>query len=344
MLDEQYIRIMGSRLDRFKPISQHRYQCRCPLCGDSKKDKKKARGNFFMYRGSWLYKCHNCGKSMRIPTLLETAFPDLYDEYIMGSTRDRMTQEANNHTAQYPKHRITQYSSFEKPESPKNTLIDFDLPKLSDLPDDHPAVSYARGRKLPAKYLHDLYYAENFKKWSNTIVKDAFADTQFDDARIVIPFRNEKGEMFAFQGRSLKKSKLKYLTVKIDPNAQKIFGLDRIDKTQPVVVVEGPIDSMFLENALGTADSSLSSAENVEFNATFAWDNEPRSPIICKKIEDAINNGSSVVIWKKSNRFKDINDAVVYHNFTIDSINQLVRKRTFQGLEALAELNNWRKA
>ena len=328
MLDEQYIKIMGQRLLLFKPIGNNKYQCRCPLCGDSKKDKKKARGNFFMYKGSWLFKCHNCGKSLRIPTMLETAFPDLYDEYVMGKHKNRVTQKAKPHTTQKAIIRTTR--------NPINRTID--LPKLSDLPDDHPAVTYAKDRKLPTKYLHDLYYAEKFNKWSNTIVPKTFANTNFDSERIVIPFRDEKGGIFAFQGRAIHPSKIKYLTVKIDPDKQKIFGLDRIDKSKPIYVVEGPFDSFFIENCLGTADSSLGSIDGI-----YCWDNEPRSPIICKKIEDAINNGSSVVIWKKSNKFNDINDAIQYHGYDIARINELVKKRTFQGLLALAELHNWRK-
>ena len=210
---------MGSRLDRFRPLSRNRYECRCPLCGDSKKDKKKARGNFFMYKGSWLYKCHNCGRSMRIPTMLEELYEDLYDEYLMGKNVSRMstTQKAKNSTTQKTKNDTTQSPINRTTEPPK-----IDLPKLSDLPDDHPAVSYAKDRQLPTKYLHDLYYAEKFKKWSNSIVPDAFANTDYDDDRIVIPFRDEQGRFFAIPGRSLKKSKLKYLTVKNNTKNQKI--------------------------------------------------------------------------------------------------------------------------
>lgn len=329
-LDEQYIKLLGQRCLLFRSIGNNKYVCRCPLCGDSKKDKKKARGNFYIWKGSWMFKCHNCTKSYGIPTLLEIAFPDLYDDYIMGKHKERcVTGTANNNTTRKASNRTTQYP----------IISDFDLPKLSDLPDDHPAVSYAKDRKLPTKYLHDLYYAEKFKLWSNTIVPTAFANTNYDDDRIVIPFRDEKGGIFAFQGRALQKSKLKYLTVKIDPNKQKIFGLDRIDKNKPIYVVEGPFDSLFLDNALGTADSSLDSISGI-----YVWDNEARSPIICKKIEKAINDGKSVVIWKKSHTFNDINDAIQYHGFTIARINEVVRNRTFQGLEALLELNNWRKS
>jgi len=271
--------------------------------------------------------------------MLERIAPDLYEEYIMGKTRERMTQWVESST-QSPKNDTTQ--------SPKKSTpsVEIDLPKLSELPEDHPAVSYARGRKLPAKYFHDLYYTEQFKKWSISIVPGAFSDQslKFDDARIVIPFRDANGKLFAFQGRALDKCKLKYLTVKLDQDKQKIYGLNHLKNTaDPVLVVEGPLDSMFLENSVGTADSSLESLKEMFSHPVFIWDNEPRSEQIVKKMEKAINAGESVVIWKRTNMFNDINDAIQNFGFTIEKINELVKRRTFSGLEALLEFNNWRK-
>lgn len=277
---------------------------------------------------------------MRVPTMLERLFPDLYDEYLMGSNMRRMTQRIPSTQTQKAKTCTAQ--------SPKKSTPDvvIDLPKLSDLPSDHPAVSYARKRKLPAKYYHDLYYAEQFKKWSNSIVPNTFSSEglKFDDARIVIPFRDKDGRLFAFQGRALEKSRIKYLTVKIDQDKQKIYGLNYLNGvTRNVRVVEGPIDSLFLDRCVGTADSSLDTIAELFDDPVFIWDNEPRSPQIVKKMEKAIENGHSVVVWKKSNEFNDINDAVENYGFDIEQINELVDKRTFKGMMALLELNNWRK-
>jgi hypothetical protein len=263
---------------------------------------------------------------------LETTFPDLWDDYIMGKHRDRMTQKANKSTT----------LKTNKSTTLKTNNHKINLPKLSDLPADHLAVSYTQGRQIPTKYMSELYYAEHFKKWSNTMVPGTFENTNYDEPRLIIPFFDVNNEIFAFQGRALKESKIKYLTVKIH-DKQKIFGLDKVDLTKPVYVVEGPIDSMFLDNAVGTADASLESIAKTVKNAVYVWDNEPRSPIIVKKMEQAIDSGHKVVIWKKSNAFNDINDAILKHGFNIVKINELVKSRTFQGMMALVELNNWRK-
>ena len=67
---------------------------------------------------------------------------------------------------------------------------------------------------------------------------------------MLIPFRNEKGEIFAYQGRAFGNEQPKYMTIKLDQDADKIYGLDRVNNNEQIYVVEGPIDSMFLDNCL----------------------------------------------------------------------------------------------
>lgn len=332
LLDERYVQFAGVRLAGFKAGQRSKYACRCPLCGDSQSDKKKLSGNFFTYQNRFVYHCYKCGKSMAIGPFLKRVYPDLYEEYTFNFvTRKPEVPDIPNPIFQEKKVALHINSS------------EFNIPRISELPPEHPAVSYIARRKIPAKYYSDLFYAEAFQAWSNTVVPGAFENVKYDEPRLVIPFRDSSGKVFAFQGRSFGASKVKYLTVKIDPDAKKIYGLDKIDTSKKIYIVEGPIDSMFVENSLASADSSLTSGVNVNWDVTFVWDNEPRSPQIIKKIESAIDQNLSVVIWRRTNRFKDINDAVQKHGFTIDSINSLIRERTFSGLQARLELNNWRK-
>lgn len=327
MLDVQYIKQVGQRLQLFRPVGQKKFVFRCPYCGDSKTDKKKTRGNFYQYKGDWLFKCFKCGTTTNVPNFLKKHAPDLFDEYLLGTKFKREVQLPGMQ---------------EEKVEVKELSRDIDLPSLADLPADHVAVSYMLNRKLPSKYLHDLYFAEQFKKWSNSIVPGAFQSEKYDDSRIVIPFRKENREIFAFQGRSLNPAeKLKYLTVKIE-DRQKIFGLDRLDKNRTVLVTEGPLDSLFLYNAIGSADSDLASLRDIADDVVLVWDNEPRKITIMKKVEKAIEEGCSVVIWKGENTFNDINDAIM-QGFSIEEINELIRERTFTGLRAMLEYNNWKK-
>ena len=84
-----------------------------------------------------------------------------------------------------------------------------------------------------------------------------------NDARLVIPFYDEYNDLIAVSGRALENSsdKLRYVTVRTNDSTDKlIYGLDRVDLTKPVKIVEGPIDSLFLNNCVASGDSSLAIA------------------------------------------------------------------------------------
>jgi hypothetical protein len=120
----------------------------------------------------------------------------------------------------------------------------------------------------------------------------------------MIPFRNEEGEIFAYQGRAFGSETPKYITIKLDEDADKIFGLDRVDKSKPILVVEGPLDSLFLDNCVAMAGADFN---NFEGDLTIVFDNEPRNKEICKQIEKIINKGRSIVLWPEQIKEKDIN-------------------------------------
>ena len=124
----------------------------------------------------------------------------------------------------------------------------------------------------------------------------------------------------------------------------KIYGLDRINKDETVYVVEGPIDSMFLENAVATADSNLASAERLidKTKLVLVYDNEPRNKEIIKLMDKAIDNHYQVVIWPEYLEEKDINEMIM-NGFSPDDIQDIISKNTFVNLRAKMEFINWKK-
>ena len=70
-----------------------------------------------------------------------------------------------------------------------------------------------------------------------------------DEERIIIPLYYKKN-LIGFQGRSIGFSKVKYITVMLDDDAPKIYGLDNIRTDAPVYVTEGPFDSTFIRNSI----------------------------------------------------------------------------------------------
>ena len=144
--------------------------------------------------------------------------------------------------------------------------------------------------------------------------------------------------MFAAQGRAFGNETPKYLTVKFQ-DQPKIFGLDRVDLSKRVYVVEGPLDSLFVKNCLAVAGADFGDLPFRE-NATIILDNEPRSKEIIKRMEKLIEYNYELVIWPDNIKEKDINDMILSDSKL--NILKIINKCTFSGLEAKLKLANWK--
>jgi hypothetical protein len=275
--------------------------------------------------------CHNCGASTSFYNFLKQVDESLLKEY-------QLERYKNGEGSNSPKPEFEEY----KQEAPKFKKA-LELPSIDSLPEAHFAKSYVHDRRIPKAFHSQLYYAEDFATFiqnlgiENTGLKEK-------DNRLVIPFYDKEKNLVALQGRALGESKLRYITLKLHDDNKKIFGLDRANTESMVYVTEGPIDSMFLENAVATADSNLESASDSldKSMITLVFDNEPRNKEIVTKMEHAIDNHYNVVIWPEFMTDKDINDMVL-NGFSPDEIQDIVNKNTFVNLRAKMEFVNWKK-
>ncbi len=332
-IDRNFLLQVSPKLQRFAKKKDDLYNFRCPLCGDSQKNKLKSRGYVFRKKNDYFYMCHNCGVSTTFYNFLKQVDPNLVQEYQLERYKNGETGNNN-----YPKPEFEEFKT-EKPTF-KKTL---ELPTLDSLPEAHFAKVYVQQRRIPQAFYSQLYYAEDFAAFIQSlgIEKDGLHK---DDKRLVIPFYDKEKNLVAIQGRSLGESKLRYITLKLHDDNKKVFGLDRIDTDELVYVVEGPIDSMFLDNAVATADSNLESIAEVldKSKVVLVFDNEPRNKEIVKKLEHAIDNHFNVVIWPEMIEEKDINDMIL-SDFSQDEIQDFISKNTFLNLRAKMEFVNWKK-
>ena len=324
-VDDLYINRLSIRLEKFKRVKNSLYNFRCPFCGDSKKNKNKARGYFFLVKGRMVYKCHNCGVGKTTANFLKDFAPDLYSEYQLEKYRMNSTGKG------------TTVEKFTIPDSTPKFKKPHDLKCISDLNKEHPAKKYLLDRKVPESQLSRLFYAEKFKTWVNT-QKKTFDNVQNDQPRIIIPLVRADGTWFGIQGRSLAKyTTLRYITVMFEDH-QKVFGLDTINKNEKVYVTEGPLDSLFMDNAIAMcgADVDLSSWD---YDFVYVYDNEPRNRQIIERMEKSISKQDNIVIWPKNVREKDINDMVLAG---LDP-SAIIYSNTYNGLEAKLKFTDWKR-
>ena len=330
-IQEKYVRLLAHTVERYKVVSDSPLSVnfRCPICGDSKKSKRKARG--FVFRtpdGDFRYKCHNCGDSRSLRSLLKTIDPTLYREYVAEVTLK--PQVAPLESVREKDLRTT--------ASNDQVSINVDLPRLVDLPESHPAVKYWTERRIPRDRMADAYWTDAYFRWVNdTLIPDKFTDKALarDCGRIVLPFRDDRKRITAMTARSVGGQEPKYVAIKL-LHPVSPFGSDRVDPKSTVIVLEGPIDSMFIRNAVAMGTSN----RKVDFpNRIMVFDNEPRAPAIVSIMERAIADGETVVVWPKDVAQKDVNDMVLA-GLDPESI---IRSRAFSGLRARIELNDWRR-
>ena len=319
MIDSKYINLVSSRLQKFKRVKADLYNFRCPICGDSQKNRSKTRGYLYAIKANVNYKCHNCGASMSLNNFIKHIDPVIAKQYAFEKFKDGHT--GRNFVTEEP------IFQFEAPKFKQK----LDLPKASD---NAIAKLYLEKRKLnPTKF----YYADKFKAWSNTL-KETFDSVEYDEPRIIIPLFY-KDNLVGFQGRSLGPNKVKYITVMISDSAPKIYGLDEIETNSSVYITEGPFDSTFIKNSVAMCGADADVRKWGISDPVWIYDNEPRNIEIVKRISNTIDKGDKVVIWPSNIVEKDINDMVMSgHN-----VQELVELNIYNGLEANLKFNIWKR-
>lgn len=323
-LDTKYISLVSGRLEKFKK-SNNTYNFRCPYCGDSQKNKNRARGYFFQKKGSYIYKCHNCGVGRTLANFLKDHDQSLYSEYVLESYREGSTGKGT-------KIPLPEFN-FEKPSFKKNIFSD--LQKVSDLNKTHVARRFLEARKLPPEL---FYFCPKFKEWTNKH-KQVFKDTRYDESRIIIPLK-DKGGTFGYQGRSIyPQSQIRYITVMLDESKTKLYGMDSVDESKTIYITEGPFDSHFLRNAIAMCGSDVDYRSLSYRDRVLVFDNEPRNREIVGRIETAIQSGEKVVIFPSYIKEKDLNDMTLAGH----DVQNMVESNTYQGLQATLKLISWKK-
>lgn len=329
-IDRKFVNYLSPRLQGLHQKSDYLWNCRCPLCGDSKQNKRKMRGYIYRRKSDLFYSCHNCGASISFGNLLKHLDRSLYTEYQM----ERFKNESHGNT---PKPDF----SFAKQKPVFNNVKRICLPTIESLNDDHSAKKYLIKRKIPKSYLEKIFYANDFKAFVDDIIPDNGKELIKEDPRIVIPFYDEENNLLGFQGRAVGDSKIKYITIKIADENQKVFGLDMVDKTKTIYVVEGPIDAMFLQNSLAMMDATLYNAVSYvgDYNYVFVYDNESRNRDVIRHMKRTIEMGQKICIWPKNIKEKDIN-AMVLAGLDPQSI---IHSNTFENQRAMLEFTQWTK-
>lgn len=321
-IDERYINLLSSHLDKLTKKSNNLYNCRCPFCGDSHLSKIKARGYFYQKNGHTKYKCHNCSLSTSFSEVVKSLDGSLYHQYCLEKFSSEF--KPNKAKKEIPIISISSPVFNEK----------INLPRASE---NYEAHQYLTERKINSDR---FFFAENFKTWTNSLRPHTFDSKSlyYEESRIVIPLYIHK-KLVGFQGRSIAYNDIKYITIMLDENNPKIYGYDDLNLKKDVYILEGAFDSTFVSNSVAMCGADTSFKNLSIDNPIYIYDNEPRNIEIHSRMKRSIRQGNRIVIWPNKIKQKDINDMV------LNGLNvmNIIQKNTFVGLEATLHFNFWKK-
>lgn len=311
---------------------------RCHVCGDSKTDVHKTRGWFYEIKNELRYGCFNCGYNRSFAAYMKEYYPQKYREYLLEKRKeDGKYSEASKEPD------LTQF----KKVIPviKKTIIGEFATRCDNLIEGHPALSYMLSRQIPTDKLKLFWFTMNWKGLTNKVVPETYK-TETPEPRIIIPIFDDKGEICAMQGRALRKTEhLRYITIKASEDSNKVFGLERVNPDNDIFYLEGPIDSVFIDNALAIVGGNMS-LDDAPFKDKRVWvlDNEPRSKDTCKRIKKLIDAGEKIVLWDDVPwKSKDVNDFILKDGATIQEINNYLKSNIVSGIKAKMRFGKWKK-
>lgn len=339
VLQYKYITLLGPSLDGFKQVGRNLWNFRCPLCGDSAKNKNKKRGYIYLKEDNYRFHCHNCGADQAFKYFLQNVSSSLYKDY---------QQEAIFSTLKNAKHSTEEIKPIQLKQSKKLVHKSSDLLiPVSSLANTHPAIEYVQTRRIPESEWNRIYWVEHFKEVLRQQFGAKYEERIMPDQGLVFTVRtgNSKDHpIVGYQLRSIERNvpkKNRFVTC-IENNECGLFGLDTLDTSKKVYVTEGAIDSLFVPNCLAVLTSSLYRVPKEFYEATFINDCEPRNPQIVKQIEKCISLGLKVVLLPSQYDSLDINDLVCHYNLSQKELVELLDQYTFKGIEAKLKFAKWR--
>ncbi|MGH2613538.1 MAG: hypothetical protein ACRDFB_10900, partial [Rhabdochlamydiaceae bacterium] len=282
----------------------------------------------------------NCGHSTSFGKLLQYIDPVIDKEYMMEKFSDKFSGNSHLQVSQ-----IRESDNF-KPIK-KRKFSEISLPSMKDLADGHHAKQYIKSRLIPEEFYDEIWYAEDFKLFIDDLVPGHKKELKENDPRIVFAFSDIDGNVVQVTGRSVV-DRVRYISVKV-VEGKKIFGMHRVRIDKRIYVTEGPIDSLFLPNAVASADANLEGLagwlsneyNDDELDIVLVFDREPRNKQLGNMIKEISKGSYKVCLLPNTFPGKDINEAVM-NGCSIKNILRVIDTNTFCGIELAIEYMHWK--
>jgi len=305
---------------------------RCPICGDSHKNRRMKRGWYYIATDS--YHCFNAGcpangsvSGVELVAFITSSTPAAVKSEFFKSLRK------NPHLVdQYKRAQEKLFVQMEEEAKRKKEMSEIPA-ELQDswvpLPED--IAKIVKDRKIMS--------APNLPKNGFEL----FFDTE--DNRIVIPWRRA-GELVFWQGRAVRDGQQPKYKGAVDRDKD-VFNYDNIDEDfQYVFCLEGALDAVWVKNGVAVGGVTLTDKQ-VDLlskklcTPVIMLDNNWVDSAAREELEKICKNHikQKVFIWPRGIVEKDVNEYVINQKdnlFFSDS--KFLESRVFNGARALMEM------
>lgn len=338
-IELSFIQHLQYDLRNYHEKSSNLINCSCPVCGDSKTNKYKARFYFIFDKNKdgYYVMCHNCMYTNSFKYFLKDYFPQVYKNYLAQTLPNL-----------FKNNKLKEEKAINKINSTKINVIQklFDKSSLDNYcsyaKDNDEALSFYINRQLPKNKLELFYHTECYGKLRHHL-NSKYSEETFVQKMFIIPFFL-KEKLIGVQGRNYDKtSDYRYAIAQCENNEHDlIFNRDNINTTKDIFVLEGVFDSLFFDNAIACNGTKFDNEFTSQYKdkVIILPDNEKKNFQTLKNIEKMIEKNYRV--WLPSNTLigKDINE-MIQNGININTIYDDIEKNTYKGLSAKVHFSKW---
>lgn len=325
-IDLKYIGYISARLKQFTYKSSNSTGViGCFIHSCERNDSRKKRGYFLNYKGGVFFKCFHCGESTNLGQFIKQLDPLLFDEYKLELFREKYQNK--------PTPIFTKPIKQKEVISPDDTLI-----PINELPDTSYPKQYLTKRCIPDSVWNRFFLVKKFNLFASKI-NDSFTPRAKDTPRLILPYYNTDKEIIGYTCRAFGREQPKYINLRLT-ESEFIYGLDVLNTTQPIIAVEGPIDSLLLDNAIAVSGSTYDTPflhQNKE-QVIIVPDNDfRRNSAVCEQLKKAIIKYDFTISLLPDKWKKDVNEIIKSGIKKQEVMNHIISNRK-QGASALLQL------
>ncbi len=305
--------------------SGDKINCRCPICGDSRKSERKAR--LWIYKDTASYFCFNCSSSGSLFKLIaeirHCKISDVNRDWLLYTGKTKKTAASIQSRPQV---------AFKSFETPKQKLDNkFIIPETwSEINDDCKKL-------LVARHIFDApFITENYK---------FYFDTQYN--RLVIPWKTNN-EITYYQSRAVYKNQ--------EPKYMFPSGLEKplyitqtLDNSLPYIFIfEGFLDAIFCKNSITSGGLRLSNKQKelleqytLDYRPVFFTDNPYKDNAAREFIYNAVKLNPKQLFfeWDKNCKSKDLNEEVCRNkNYNLCADNEYLKSHIISAAKYFVKL------